>query len=214
MTVRLYPGPAAKAADRLAARRTHDAVKNELTRVRAAALAWRNGVAGLLAGLIGFSVIKGRSDIGGLASPFDVIVGVLLFAALVTGTISALLLLRAAHGRPIASSLHDGASLRNGSVMGSDHAETLRAARSLSVGLAFGLISTALLAAAVATTWYGPAKDDPRIEVLTPGGAICGEVVRIQSGKLTLKTDSGEIEIDMATATGIKSVDSCSPMAP
>ena len=42
-------------------------LRDELTVVRAAATAWRNGLAGLLAAMLGFSLVKGRSDIGTLA---------------------------------------------------------------------------------------------------------------------------------------------------
>jgi hypothetical protein len=63
--------------------------------VRAAALAWRNGLAALLAGIIGFSLVRGRSDIGGLADPYGVVVGALLLGALVIGIVAALYLLRA-----------------------------------------------------------------------------------------------------------------------
>ncbi|MGH3900927.1 MAG: hypothetical protein ACRDTA_22320 [Pseudonocardiaceae bacterium] len=206
MTVTLGAGPPATPADRRAAAHVQEAVYNELPRVRAAALAWRNGVAGLLAGLIGFSLVKGRSDIGELAEPFDVIVGVLLLAALLTGTIAALLLLRAAHGRPAATSLGDA---QHAAPLGMDHAETLAAARSLTAGLILGLLCTVLLTTAVGTTWYGPAKDEPRITVTTPGGTRCGEVVRLRSGTLTLKTDNGETDVDLASADGIGSVDSC-----
>lgn len=210
MTVTLGAGPPATPADRLTAAHTHEAVRTGLPRVRAAALAWRNGVAGLLAGLIGFSLITGRSDIGELAEPFAVIVGVLLLAALLTGIMAAFLLLRAAHGRPATTSLTDS---RHTTALGLDHRETIAAARSLTAGLTLGFLCTTFLTAAVATTWYGPAKDEPRISVTTPGGTRCGEVVRLRSGTLTLKTDNGEVEIDMTRADGMSSVDSCTPMA-
>jgi hypothetical protein len=131
VTIQLSPGPAATPADRHYARTTQDAVRQELTRVRASALAWRNGVAALLAGLLGFGLIKGRSDIGELASPFDVLVGLLLFGALLTGTVAALLLLRAAHGRPATTRIAEAQR----SPIGLEHAEALSAARALRSGL-------------------------------------------------------------------------------
>jgi hypothetical protein len=84
--------PASQAVQRLQ--------RDALPRVRAAAVAWRNGLAGLLAGLLGFSLVKGRSDVSQLAWPWNVAVGVLLLAALMIGGYGATRLLWAAHGRP------------------------------------------------------------------------------------------------------------------
>lgn len=214
MTVRLIPGPAATPADQSAARYVHEAVKNELVRVRADAMAWRNGVAGLLTGLVGFSLVKGRSDVGGLDRPYDWVVGLLLLAAIVTGASAAYLLLRAAHGRPVTRSLRDDGAPPSYGALGTDHAEALSALRSLRRGLVLGLTCTAFLVAAVGTTWYGPAKDKPSIEVVTPGGTRCGEVTRLRSGTLALKTSTGEVDVDLTTAVGIRAVDGCSAASP
>lgn len=210
MTVILGAGPPATAADRFAAAQLQDAVRNELSRVRAAALAWRNGAAALLAGLIGFGLIKGRTDIGELAEPFDVIVGGLLGVALLAAAAAALLLLRAAHGRPSMTSF---AGVGPAEQLGLDHAETQTSARAMLAGLWLGFACTVLLAAGVGITWYGPAQDGPRISISTPGGVRCGEVVRLRAGTLTLKTKDGETDIDTRTADGIRPVDSCDAAA-
>src|SRR5512144_240910 len=86
--------------DRLVARAQRRLPTDELPRVRAMALAWRNGLGALLAGLIGFGLVKGRTDVGELASPYGPLVGALLVLSLVAGSIAVVLLLRAAHGRP------------------------------------------------------------------------------------------------------------------
>jgi len=212
VTLRVNPGPDACPADQLSARQDYQLVKNSLPRVREAALAWRNGVGALLAGLIGFGLIKGRTDVGELASPSDAVVGFLLLGALLAGTTSALLLLRAAHGRPAAVAIREHRTHRN-SAVGTDHTEALRAAGALFRGVVLSLACTALLVAAVGITWYGPAKKNPGIEVTTPSGAHCGEVVRMTAGQLTLKTDSGEITVDLRSADGIRAVGSCTPKA-
>lgn len=205
MTITLGAGPPATPADQRAAEQLDDALSNELSRVRAAALAWRNGAAALLAGLIGFGLIKGRSDISELGQPFGVIVGALLAAALLAGAAAALLLLRAANGRPAMTPV---GGTRDAQI-GADHAETLTSAKALQAGLWLGLVCTVLLASAVGLTWYGPDKDEPRLGVTTPGGFRCGEIVRLRSGTLTLKTDGGEVDVDMRTADGIKVADAC-----
>jgi hypothetical protein len=213
MTFRVTPGPSADRAHQVSARHDYQLVKDSLPRVRAAALAWRNGVGALLAGLIGFGLLKGRTDIGQLASPYDAVVGLLLLAALLAGTTAAVLLLRAAHGRPAATAIKEYRAHGGGSALGADHAEALRAASALSRGVVLALSCTALLVAAVGTTWYGPAAKKPSVEILTPAGARCGKVIRMASGLLTLRTDSGEVTLDLSRSTGIRAVDSCTPGA-
>lgn len=71
MTLHVSAGGPAGPHDRRAARARLELLANELPRVRAAATGWRNGIAALLAGLIGFGLIKGRTDVGELAAPYD-----------------------------------------------------------------------------------------------------------------------------------------------
>jgi hypothetical protein len=84
------------------------------------------------------------------------------------------------------------------------------AARALSWGLALALTCTTLLVTAVGMTWYGPDKKKPAIEVVTPTGVRCGSVVRMEAGRLTLKTAMGGI-VNLERADGIRAVDSCTP---
>jgi hypothetical protein len=147
-------------------------LRSELGRVRGAALAWRNGLAGLLAAVLGFSLIKGRSDISELTSAASVAVGVLLVSALVIGTVGALALLHATHGRPAVTVL-DG----SGDVLLADHWEALAAAASLRRGIVLSLICGALLVGAVGVTWYGPvdhAPPNPSTTGCVNGTAQCG----------------------------------------
>lgn len=204
--IRLSPGGKASPSDRRAAETIQRLLLDELPRVRAAATAWRNGLAALLAGLLGFSLVKGRSDIGELAAPWHVIVGVLLLGALVAGTYGALRLLWAANGLP---SIVDRGKV--GSERSANHVEAVEAAGALRQGRAASLSCGALLVAAVAITWYGPAKGAPQLRVTTPTSTVCGSVVRLDAGALTLKTDSGEITVDLTVAAGIRAVETCRP---
>lgn len=212
MTWRARPGPAGTPADRLAARGGRRLLHEELPRVRESALAWRNGLGALLAGLIGFGLLKGRTDVGALAAPYGAAVGALLLAALLCGVGGTVLLLRAAHGRPAASALPDPApgTLPAGAVT-AGHAEALSAARALTRGVSATLGCAALLTAAVALTWYGPGKDGPRIAVTTPAGSSCGEPLRTAGGRLVLRTEAGEVAVDLATVTTVRAVASCGP---
>ncbi|GAA2680192.1 hypothetical protein [Nonomuraea recticatena] len=200
--IRLSPGGKPTVSGHRTAQAVQRLLRDELPRVRAAATAWRNGLAGLLAGLLGFSLIKGRSDVSRLAPPWDVVVGGLLLAALLAGAFGAFMLLWAAHGRPAAVE-------RRKLKAGDDHDEAMRARRALDRGIVLTLLCTALLVAAVGVTWYGPAKDAPRLQVTTPDGDVCGSIVRMARGTLTLKTAGGETGVELATTTGIRAVETC-----
>ncbi|MGW2283399.1 hypothetical protein [Streptomyces phaeochromogenes] len=79
----------------------------ELGRVREVAVARRVGLGAILAGLVGFGLIEGRSDVGQAAPQWAVTAGLLLLAALVAGRLGALSLLRAEPGRPYAGRVAD-----------------------------------------------------------------------------------------------------------
>ncbi|MBX7264628.1 hypothetical protein KIF24_00170 [Micromonospora sp. Llam7] len=154
--IRLRPGPPATVADLRRAQELAGLLRGELDRVRAAALAWRNGLGGLLIALVGFGLIRGRSDVSTLAPGWGALVGVLLLAAITAGVAGALALLRAAHG-PL--SVTPVATLPPAPL--GEHREALAAARALRVGVRLVLLCTTLLVAAVGVTWYAPGHPAP-----------------------------------------------------
>ncbi|WP_234379759.1 hypothetical protein [Streptomyces caniscabiei] len=193
----------------------YELARDELPRVRTAAVAWRNGVGALLVGLIGFGLIKGRTDVSQLASPYDLIVGVLLLCSLALGITAAMLILRAAHGRPASVVFRrEGQDLDPGSRLASDHSEAQIAARLLFQGLVLSLVCVAFLVTAVGMTWYGPSEGRPRIEIQGPDGTHCGKVLRLTDRRLTLRTDHGEVAVDLQSLEVLKAVDSCSSRQP
>lgn len=202
---RLSPGPApATPGDLRAAQERDRLLRGELPRVREAAVAWRNGLGALLAGLIGFGLVKGRSDISQLAAGWAVVVGLLLLASLTAGAAGALLLVRAAHGSPLRAPTRNPQPARI-----ADHLEALAGAKALRWGVLATVCCTLLLVAAVGTTWYGPGREKPSLLVQTPAGPVCGAVVRLHQGVLVLKTAVGEQRVNMRTAKGLAAVDAC-----
>lgn len=179
--------------------------REALPKVRGNALAWRNGLAGLLAGLLGFSLLKGQDDITKLETPWAVAVGLLLLGALVVGGIGAMSLLWAAHGRP---KVIKRTEVRSG--LAADRAEAVAALRSLRWGTRLTIACAGLITAAVAATWYGPTTGAPDLEVTLPSGTVCGSVVRVEYGVLTLATAAGERWLPLAEAVGMRAVDRCS----
>lgn len=211
VTLRVSAGSPARPRDRRAARATRDILTDELSRVRAAALAWRNGLGALLAGLVGFSLIKGRTDVTQLQPVPAATVGGLLVFALGCGFAAAVLLLRAAHGLPRKTPVREVIDRSaEEPALASRLAEATAAGRALRHGVALFAICTVLLCAAVGLTWYGPPKDKPRVQVLFPdGGAQCGEVISLDAARLTLKTPAGPVALDLGRAAGLGAVESC-----
>lgn len=203
------PGPPATLADRQAGRLTKELLAGELARAREAAIAWRTGLAALFVGLLSFGLIKGRTDVGKLASPYDALVGGALLLCLVFGTLGALLLLRAAHGAPTGVRLPAGVPAAATALHLSDHTETRRTVRALTRGVVLTIACGAMLVTGVALTWYGPEKEGPRILVRTPSGDVCGEPVRADAGRLLVKTDTGEVTVRLAQAEALAAVDAC-----
>jgi hypothetical protein len=208
MTYQLSSAGPATEADLRAAQERERLLAAELPRVREAATAWRNGLGGLLAALVGFSLIKGRSDISQLAGSWAAWVGILLLAALILGAAGALLLIRAANGRPSVAPARELLSRST-----ADHIEAVTAAAALRCGIALTIGCAALLVAAVGATWYGPARDTPVLQVTVPGGTVCGSVVALNRGDLILKTAAGEVTTNLAEASAVQALTACAPSA-
>lgn len=211
MTIHVSGGGKAEPSDRKAAKAERALLTGELSRIRAGALAWRNGLGALLAGLIGFGLVKGRSDISTLESAYAALAGYLLLASLIAGVASAVLMMRAAHGRPYAGSLDEPAGVPAADrVNAAYQAEADASERALRWGVILCLACVALLTSAVGVTWYGPSADQPFVEVqLNSSTPRCGQIVSLSAGRLTLKTSLGLVTVDLTRADGIATTDTC-----
>lgn len=204
VTYSLGPAGPATEADLRAAQERERLLAAELPRIREAATAWRNGLGGLLTALVGFSLIKGQSDISQLAVSWATYVGITLLAAVIAGAGGALLLIRAANGRPAvtpARQLHPRSA--------ADHIEAVAATAALRSGIVLTLSCAALLVGAVGATWYGPERAQPVLQTTTPAGTVCGIPVRINYGTVTLMTATGEVSADLTQASAIQVVTHC-----
>lgn len=201
------PGPAATSQDLWLARYRYLTIRSELPRVRAAAAAWRNGLGVVLAGLLGFSLIRGRSDVTGLSLQAAVAVGFILLLALISGCAGALLLMRASFGRPEITVVRN---LLPEAV--TEHKEAIDAAGRLRRGITATLFCTGFLISAVALTWYGPPKESAQIQIgLRNGGSsVCGEVAEVAAASVVLETDSGERTVRWDEILAMKTVIACS----
>lgn len=200
------PGPSATLAHLRAAQERERLLRTELARVRAAATAWRNGLAGLLAALAGFSLIKGQSDVNRVAMPWSAAVGVLLLVAFIGGAVGAVSLIRAANGRPSVVSARD---LLPRSA--ADHIEALASAAALRRGIGLTLACAALLVTAVGATWYSPSRLPPALQVTTPVGTECGSLVQLDHGRLTINTGTEDVTLDLTQPSTVRPVTACAP---
>ncbi|MFD5720922.1 hypothetical protein [Streptomyces sp. NPDC127036] len=208
MSLQVQPGPPAKASHLVQAQDRDRALEQELPAVRTAATAWRNGLGALLAAVVGFGLIKGRSDISQLASPWNVVSGGLLLGSLVCGAVAAILLLRAAHGVPALQNLR---STRPGATWA--HTEAVSSMHALRCGVWWFFGCVAGLVVAVAVTWYGPAATTAQLSVTVGNTPTCGDVVGLTNDVLTIKTSTGQTTVDLAQATTMRIVDSCETSA-
>jgi hypothetical protein len=204
MSYSLGPAGPAAMADLHAAQERQRLLAAELPRVREAAAAWRNGLTGLLAALVGFGLIKGQSDISHLAPSWAAWTGILLLGALIAGAGGALLLIRAAHGSPSPARV---SQLPPSSA--ADHLEAVTAGNALRRGIVLTLSCAALLVAAVGTTWYGPGRSESVLYVTTPAGTFCGIPAGISQGTMTLASAVGDVSINLANVSAIQPLPQC-----
>jgi hypothetical protein len=204
MPYSLGPGRPAAAADLRAAQERQRLLAAELPRVREAATAWRNGLGGLLAALVGFGLIKGQSDVSQLVPSWAAWTGILLLSALIAGAGGALLLIRAANGSP--SPTRANQLLPRSAA---DHLEAVTAGNALRRGMVLTLSCAALLVAAVGATWYGPERAASVLQVTTSAGIFCGTPARISHGTLTLASAAGNVTISLANVSAIQPLPQC-----
>jgi hypothetical protein len=175
-----------------------------LEQLRTTADLWAKSLGAVLAALIGFSLIKGRSDVGQLASTWAAVVGIVLLLSVVAGAIAVFALL-SAQGNP-----WPRLSVRFLAEDERDVLSELRmAAHMLMLGIGCAFACMGLLLGAVGATWYGPAREAAQLIVHRGTASWCGEPGPITDGKVTLKTAVGPVHIDLAQATSMSTVDRC-----
>lgn len=208
----LQPGPPATLADRHEVVSVRRLVTGELAATRRAALGWARGIGGIFAAMIGLGLVHGRVDVETLASPFAVVVGVAFVLAVIAGAVAALATMRAAHGRPLMTSLAAAATNAQTGDALSEHTEARRSIRALALGLSFAGVSTLSLLIALGTIWYAPTGVSAALAVIDDAGTSwCGTVTRVTNGAAILQTEDGIVRVDLGTAQSLHAVTECTP---
>ncbi|MEE6163442.1 MULTISPECIES: hypothetical protein [unclassified Mycolicibacterium] len=209
--MKLTPSHDATVQHRQDALNTYRMVSEELPAVRAMADSWRKGIAGLLVAVVGFTVIRGRSDLSQLATGWAIAVGGLLAGVVIVGGFAAYQILGAAHGWPRPVPAISGRRT-DGTVAAAPttHDLTMKSLAALRQGMGAAVVSVVLLMAAIGVTWFGPAKEPARLAVTDGSGAsICGKVKQTDHGRITLDTAAGTTVIDLGKATNLMPVETC-----
>jgi hypothetical protein len=191
------PNPSAsEIGDRV---RLAEEVRGSLERVRKTAENWRTGVAGLFTVVTAALLFKGQDKITAYEPGVQYALGVLALLALGLAIASLWLFLSAAYGRIRAVSAQSileegGVDVRNVH-LATTALDDLWWAQCLAIG------SAALLAAAIALSWYGPtaaSKPPALAEVVVRGASatqsaetLCGELIA-QDGATTVLKVKGE----------------------
>lgn len=174
-------------------------MEDELPLARGRANSWAKGVGALLVAGLAFSLVKGRSELGDLAPVFAGVVGALLLTSVGLAAIGAYYLFGAAYGRLGA----DPPGI-------ADHALAVRTINDTRTGLRWAIAGAVALLGAVAVTWYGPAAEGLRLNVVDGTGASwCGEPTRTSNGVLTLSVGGQEVQVDLTTAARVTPIASC-----
>lgn len=209
--MRLAAQPGATAQNRQDALNAYRAVSQELPAVRAMADSWRKGLAGLLVAVLGFTLIRGRSDLGQLVTGWAVAVAVLLALVVAIGGFAAYQILGAASGwpKPIPAITGRRSDGRTASAP-TTHDLAMKSLAALRQGMAAATLAVLLLLAAIATTWFGPAKESAPLYVVDGSGAVfCGKVKETDHGRITLESGTGTTVVQLGAVTNLAPVDSC-----
>lgn len=173
--------------------------EKQLPSTRARATSWARGVGVLLLVSLSFSLVKGRSDISTLAPYFAWSVGAMLVVAVIAAAVAAYFLFRAAYG-PLTPQPPEK----------SDRELAIETMRDLRTGLRIACFGVAVLLAGVAITWYGPAADGPKLQIVNSNGSVsCGKPTRVANGAVTLTSGARKVSVDLERVARLIPVDTC-----
>ncbi|MFE6058215.1 hypothetical protein [Streptomyces sp. NPDC056431] len=207
MAVRVTAGTPSTPASRARAEESRRLLESELTRVRAQAENWRNGLAALLGLLTAVGVVKGPDTLQGLSGWARGTVGVLLLGGLLLSAAGAFFAMRAAFGLP-RRRVAD-ASLEE--LLTRERLTVRRAVRDLRRAIAAGFLALAVVTAGIGLTWYGPRPGEPGVQIVqTDGSVLCGTLVGMDAKGMRLRVKAVERKVPTARIASAKSVASCS----
>jgi hypothetical protein len=178
----------------------------QLDAVRKQAEAWRNGLTGVTALIGAVLVVKGKDDFTRLATPYAILVPILLGLALLALVIATTGALRAAAGVPKDNFLINGETLKawtEGEIEDAERA--IQLARVLTAAGVLLILSSALL------TWFAPATstDTPLVRVDVAGQRICGRLLQQDGTMLRIGEPRRYQIVPLSAPITVEVVESC-----
>ncbi|WP_433228907.1 hypothetical protein [Actinomadura formosensis] len=204
MPITVQPGPPPSPQEVAETRRLIQLAESVLPRTREVAEKWRNGLALLSGVVVAAGVVKGRDSIQDVASGYRIAVGVLLAVAVVLGIVSLVLAMLASFGWPSPVTVHRSADLAAW-----ERRESRRAVARLRWSMAGSVAFVSLLVAAIAVTWYAPAKATYVKVVMEDGSSQCGKRLTSDAGMLKLQRRDATVKIDALKVASVAPVDAC-----
>jgi hypothetical protein len=180
---------------------------SQLDIARKQADTWRAGLATLTALLTGVLVVKGRGDASALTLPFQIVVAVMLGVALVLLLWATIWVSRALAGPPGEEILLTGEGLEQWT-----QGEARKVSKALYWVPQLAIAGVLMVAAAVAFTWFAPARDasaSPLVQVTGPSGQSCGELVGASKRQLVIRTTAATTLIPLSAVDTITPVRAC-----
>lgn len=180
----------------------------QLDVARKRAESWRTGLATLTTLLTGVLVVKGRDSLSPLTLPFQIVIAVLLGLALIALLAATLWVNRALAGPASGEFMLTGEDLEEwtrGEVRTIEHALTLAPWMAAA--------SVLVIAAAVAVTWFAPARpttNSPLVRIITSGGRqTCGTLTGATDRHLIITPSSAPVVIPLSAVVAITPVTAC-----
>jgi hypothetical protein len=181
---------------------------SQLDTARRQAEAWRTGLAGITALFGAVLVIKGRSDIAGLASPYPVILVASYVLTLILLLSATLIAIRAASGVPGDECLLTGEDLEQWTAN-----EVVHVQRAIRMAAVLTVIAVCMLVLGASVAWLAPAKIPQQLNVLIRShqGNFCGQLSQVSNSTITIKNSLGTSIIPLSSIIYSKQVSSCRP---
>ncbi|MET8988164.1 hypothetical protein ABZW49_22180 [Nonomuraea wenchangensis] len=151
MTVKVRPGPVGTPLTRWRAERLQELRRTELEHMRKQGEQWRTGLAGFITVILTAALVSGRTLITGHRPGTQVVIGILMLAAILAGAIGIFLSTRAANGFP-----RRPRRLTTEDLILDDRLAARRGARDLRTSILAAGAGLLLFTAATAVVWFGP----------------------------------------------------------
>ncbi|MFP8885690.1 hypothetical protein [Streptomyces mangrovi] len=205
------PAEPPSAADLAERARFQELVRASLPGVRAAAEAWRNGLAAFVTLLSTAIVLKGRTTTAELPFGWRVAVTALIGSGLALSVAGLWHALAAQAGtRPLAVTLAD-IHRDHGSVDGFEVATAIRVARRLTLARRTVALALLFLFLGTVLTWWAPGARPASVRVKYNTETVCGDLLSATGGELRISVpeSASPLRIPLTAVGDISVVSGC-----